>query len=78
MDLSTQMRADGVRVLNRPLAHTMAIRPVYKKTRWQTSGATLRQLALLFLPSQVWQQGIAQLVHRRAPGGPNPAGSVRP
>jgi len=46
--LSTQVRADSVRALNRLLAHTMAIRDTYKKAHWQTSGATFHQLHLLF------------------------------
>lgn len=46
--LADQARSDGVRALNRLLAHTMAIRDAYKKAHWQTSGATFYELHLLF------------------------------
>jgi starvation-inducible DNA-binding protein len=46
--LPDQTRAQGVRALNRLLAHTMAIRDAYKKAHWQTSGATFYELHLLF------------------------------
>ena len=46
--LSAEVRSQGVRALNRLLAHTMAMRDAYKKAHWQTSGATFHQLHLLF------------------------------
>ena len=35
-------------ILNRILAHSLALRDLYKKSHWQTSGATFYQLHLLF------------------------------
>jgi starvation-inducible DNA-binding protein len=46
--LSEQTRARSVAGLNRLLAHTMAMRDLYKKAHWQTSGATFYELHLLF------------------------------
>ncbi|MEO5932045.1 MAG: DNA starvation/stationary phase protection protein [Duganella sp.] len=46
--LGAEVRSQGVRALNRLLAHTMAMRDAYKKAHWQTSGATFHQLHLLF------------------------------
>jgi starvation-inducible DNA-binding protein len=38
----------SVAALNRMLAHTLALRDLYKKNHWQTHGATFYQLHLLF------------------------------
>jgi starvation-inducible DNA-binding protein len=46
--LPPEVRSKSVRALNRLLAHTMAIRDTYKKSHWQTSGATFYELHLLF------------------------------
>jgi starvation-inducible DNA-binding protein len=46
--LSTLVRAKSVASLNRLLAHTMAIRDLYKKAHWQTAGAHFYPLHLLF------------------------------
>ena len=46
--LSAEVRSQGVRALNRLLAHTMAMRDAYKKAPWQTSGATIHQMHMLF------------------------------
>ena len=46
--LSEAVRARSVAALNRLLAHTMALRDLYKKAHWQTSGATFYELHLLF------------------------------
>ncbi|MFZ0550127.1 MAG: DNA starvation/stationary phase protection protein [Steroidobacteraceae bacterium] len=46
--LPEQARRESVAALNRLLAHTMAIRDLYKKAHWQASGATFYQLHLLF------------------------------
>lgn len=46
--LSEPVRAKSVAALNRLLAHTMALRDLYKKAHWQTSGATFYELHLLF------------------------------
>ena len=48
LGLAEQTRHESVRALNRLLAHTMAMRDLYKKAHWQTSGATLYELHLLF------------------------------
>lgn len=46
--LSEATRHKSVAALNRLLAHTMALRDLYKKSHWQTSGATFYELHLLF------------------------------
>jgi starvation-inducible DNA-binding protein len=48
LGLSEDVRHQGVAALNRLLAHTIAIRDLYKKAHWQTSGATFYELHLLF------------------------------
>lgn len=46
--LSAQVRHDSIRALNRLLAHSMAMRDLYKKAHWQTSGAAFYGLHLMF------------------------------
>jgi starvation-inducible DNA-binding protein len=46
--LGEDVRHRSVAALNRVLAHTMAIRDLYKKHHWQTSGETFYALHLLF------------------------------
>jgi len=46
--LSEGTRCKSVLALNRMLAHTLALRDLYKKSHWQTSGLTFYQLHLLF------------------------------
>jgi len=46
--LSEEVRAKSVAALNRLLAQTMALRDLYKKAHWQTSGATFYELHRLF------------------------------
>jgi starvation-inducible DNA-binding protein len=46
--LGENIRAKSVAALNRLLAHTMALRDLYKKAHWQTSGPTFLQLHELF------------------------------
>ncbi len=48
LGLSEAVRHKSVAALNRLLAHTMALRDLYKKSHWQTSGATFYELHLLF------------------------------
>lgn len=48
LGLSDQVRHQSVAALNRLLAHTVAIRDLYKKSHWQTSGATFYELHLMF------------------------------
>jgi DNA-binding ferritin-like protein len=44
--LSAEVRHKGVAALNRSLAHTLAVRDLYKKAHWQTHGVTSYQLHL--------------------------------
>ncbi len=46
--LPEAVRMKSIAGLNRLLAHTMALRDLYKKAHWQTSGATFYELHLLF------------------------------
>ena len=46
--LGEAVRAKSVASLNRLVAHTMALRDLYKKAHWQTSGATFYGLHLMF------------------------------
>jgi starvation-inducible DNA-binding protein len=46
--LAEGVRAKSVAALNRLLAHTMAMRDLYKKAHWQTSGPSFYELHLLF------------------------------
>jgi starvation-inducible DNA-binding protein len=48
LDLPADLRHRSVSALNRLLAHAMAMRDLYKKAHWQTSGATFYALHLLF------------------------------
>jgi len=48
LGLPTEVRYRSVAALNRLLAHAMAMRDLYKKAHWQTSGATFYELHLLF------------------------------
>jgi hypothetical protein len=46
--LAADVRSRSVRALNRLLAHSMAMRDLYKKAHWQTSGAVFYALHLMF------------------------------
>jgi starvation-inducible DNA-binding protein len=46
--LGEGVRTKSAAALNRLIAHTMALRDLYKKAHWQTSGATFYSLHLLF------------------------------
>jgi starvation-inducible DNA-binding protein len=48
LGLTEPVRHRSVAALNRLLAHTMALRDLYRKGQWQTSGATFYALHLLF------------------------------
>src|SRR5882672_1970780 len=48
LGLGEAVRHKSVAALNRLVAHTMALRDLYKKAHWQTSGATFYGLHLLF------------------------------
>lgn len=46
--LAADVRHRSGRILNRLLAHSMALRDLYKKAHWQTSGAVFYALHLMF------------------------------
>jgi starvation-inducible DNA-binding protein len=46
--LAADVRHRSIRMLNRLLAHSMALRDRYKKAHWQTSGAAFYPLHLMF------------------------------
>lgn len=46
--LPAETRHKSVQALNRLLAHSMALRDLYKKAHWQTSGAVFYALHLMF------------------------------
>jgi len=46
--LSAQVRHKSVQALNRLLAHSMALRDLYKKAHWQTSGSAFYGLHQMF------------------------------
>lgn len=46
--LNAEVRIAGCEALNRLLAHTMALRDLYKKAHWQVAGPTFYELHLLF------------------------------
>jgi starvation-inducible DNA-binding protein len=48
LGLSDEVRHRSVAALNRLLAHTMALRDLYRKAHWQTSGPNFYELHLLF------------------------------
>jgi starvation-inducible DNA-binding protein len=48
LGLGEDVRHQSIAALNRLLAHTLALRDLYKKAHWQTSGATFYELHLLF------------------------------
>lgn len=48
LGLAEAVRVHSVLALNRILAHTMAMRDLYKKAHWQTSGVTFHELHRLF------------------------------
>lgn len=48
LGLKEDVRHQSVAALNRLLAHTIAMRDLYKKSHWQTSGTSFYELHLLF------------------------------
>lgn len=65
LGLSTQARHQSVAALNRLLAHTMALRDLYKKSHWQTSGPTFHELHLLFDKHYTEQAGLMDSLAER-------------
>lgn len=65
LGLSDEVRARSVAMLNRLLAHTIAIRDLYKKSHWQASGATFYELHLLFDKHAVEQDQVVDALAER-------------
>jgi starvation-inducible DNA-binding protein len=63
--LGAEVRHRGVMALNRMLAHTLALRDLYRKNHWQTSGATFYQLHLLFDKHYDEQDELADAIAER-------------
>lgn len=63
--LSQSVRHKSVAALNRILAHTLALRDLYKKNHWQTYGATFYQLHLLFDKHYAEQADLADVLAER-------------
>lgn len=63
--LSRAVRHRSVAILNRMLAHALALRDLYKKNHWQTSGATFYQLHLLFDKYSSAQADLADAIAER-------------
>jgi starvation-inducible DNA-binding protein len=63
--LADEVRHKSVMALNRILAHTLALRDLYKKNHWQTSGVTFYQLHLLFDKHYSEQDDLADAVAER-------------
>jgi starvation-inducible DNA-binding protein len=63
--LDVEVRHKSVAALNRMLAHSLAIRDLYKKCHWQTSGATFYQLHLLFDKHYAVQEELVDAIAER-------------
>jgi starvation-inducible DNA-binding protein len=63
--LSNEVRATSVEALNQLLADTMALRDMYKKHHWQTSGPTFYSLHLLFHKHYREQERLVDLIAER-------------
>jgi starvation-inducible DNA-binding protein len=63
--LSAEVRHTSVAALNRLLAHTLALRDLYKKVHWQTYGVTFYQLHLLYDKHAEEQAAIADELAER-------------
>jgi starvation-inducible DNA-binding protein len=63
--LPTEVRHVSVAALNRMLAHTMALRDLYKKSHWQTSGSTFYELHLLFDKHHAEQMDLMDVLAER-------------
>lgn len=65
LGLSTEVRYRSVSGLNRLLAHSLALRDLYKKAHWQTSGATFYELHKMFDAHFEAQLKLADLLAER-------------
>lgn len=63
--LHAAVRHASVAALNRVLAHTLALRDLYKKNHWQTHGITFYQLHLLFDKHASEQTSLADEIAER-------------
>ncbi len=63
--LPADVRHRSVAALNRQLAHAMALRDLYKKAHWQTSGTTFYELHLLFDKHYEQQLGLIDAMAER-------------
>lgn len=66
LGLAQDVRHRSVAALNRLLAHTIALRDLYKKSHWQTSGRTFYELHLLFDKHYGEQEVIMDVLAERA------------
>lgn len=65
LGLAEEVRHRSVAALNRMLAHASAIRDLYKKAHWQTSGATFYELHLLFDKHHEEQEALMDAIAER-------------
>lgn len=65
LGIADQVRFRSVAMLNRLLAHTIAIRDLYKKAHWQVSGATFYELHLLFDKHYAEQDSVMDSIAER-------------
>ncbi len=65
LGLAEEVRHRSVAALNRLLAHTSALRDLYKKSHWQTSGATFYALHLLFDKHHEEQEALMDAIAER-------------
>lgn len=65
LGLPDDVRHRSVAALNRLLAHTLALRDLYKKAHWQASGANFYELHLLFDKHHGEQQALLDTLAER-------------
>lgn len=65
LGLGDEIRFRSVAMLNRLLAHTIAIRDLYKKAHWQVSGSTFYELHLLFDKHYAEQDTVMDMIAER-------------
>ena len=65
LGLAEEVRLHSVAALNRMLAHTLALKTLYQKSHWQTSGPTFYELHLLFDKHKEEQEALADDIAER-------------
>jgi len=65
LGLAEAVRHQSVAALNRLLAHTMALRDLYRKSHWQTSGPNFYELHLLFEKHYAAQEELMDVLAER-------------